>query len=93
MKGLGLPGGIIKADEDVETALKREVLEETGLRVTKLTYLWSINSHKIISMLCLFFEVEADGILEDFRRRFSLVDRSQGCNRKYGLWRCGNSNY
>lgn len=42
MKGLGLPGGIINASENVETALKREVLEETGLRThTHLTSPWS----------------------------------------------------
>ncbi len=65
MKGLGLPGGIINASENVETALKREVHEETGLRVTKLTYLGSVNSYKIISMLGLFFEVEAEGNIKD----------------------------
>ena len=65
MKGLDLPGGIIKAEEDVETALRREILEEVGLTVTKLEYLWSVNSYKGISMLCLFFNVEVEGNLKD----------------------------
>lgn len=65
MKGLGLPGGIIKADEDTGTALRREVKEETGLTVTKLEYLWSVSAYKKISMLCLFFNVEVEGNLKD----------------------------
>lgn len=31
--GYDFPGGGIEADEDIETALKREVFEETGLKV------------------------------------------------------------
>ena len=31
LKGLGFPGGIVKAGENMEESLEREVLEETGI--------------------------------------------------------------
>lgn len=36
--GYALPGGVLKGNEDYETAIKREIMEETGLEVTSLEY-------------------------------------------------------
>lgn len=41
-KGLGLPGGIIKKGETLEEAVRREVLEETGLKVVDCKYFISV---------------------------------------------------
>lgn len=38
---LGIPGGFLDADESLEVAARREVLEETGLVITGLEYLMS----------------------------------------------------
>lgn len=36
--GFALPGGILKGNEDFEAAIRREVKEETGLKLDKLKY-------------------------------------------------------
>ncbi len=67
-KGYGLPGGIMQSDEEAETALRREILEETGLTISKSTYLGSVSSRtKSLATLCLFFEVEIAGDTEDMQ--------------------------
>lgn len=40
-KGYGLPGGTLQKNENFETAAKREVEEETGLKVSSLVYFGS----------------------------------------------------
>ena len=40
-KGYALPGGVLKGNEDYESAIKREVKEETGLKISSLKYFGS----------------------------------------------------
>ncbi len=62
----GIPGGVIKGGENAEQALKREVTEETGLKVKSYKYLGSTESrYKGIGTLSLVFEVETTGIIEN----------------------------
>lgn len=39
--GYGLPGGVLQKQEGFEDGVKREVFEETGLRITSLNYFHS----------------------------------------------------
>jgi ADP-ribose pyrophosphatase YjhB (NUDIX family) len=62
LKGFGLPGGVVQTNEDIESSLRREIFEETGLKITKQTYLWSLPSISFsIPMLTLYYEVEVEG--------------------------------
>lgn len=66
LKGFGLPGGIIQAGETAEEALRREILEETGLTVKTSKYLFSVNSSiRGIPTLSLIFEVEVTGNIKE----------------------------
>ena len=65
---LDLPGGFIDLDEDAESAVCREILEETGLRVDpkEIRYLISVpNRYPFSGIVCrtidLFFEVRVFG--------------------------------
>ena len=64
-QGLCLPGGIARRSEPNEHALRREILEETGLRVEgqelKLCYFSDADVPCTISV----FEVQASGELKD----------------------------
>ncbi len=62
---LDLPGGFASLGETAEEGVKREVLEETGLTVTSVKYLFSLPnvyrySNVDIHTLDLFFECEVE---------------------------------
>ncbi|MDR0939345.1 MAG: NUDIX domain-containing protein [Mediterranea sp.] len=62
---LDLPGGFIDMDETGEEGVAREVLEETGLKVDRATYLFSLPNTYLYSgftvhTLDLFFRCEVE---------------------------------
>jgi 8-oxo-dGTP pyrophosphatase MutT (NUDIX family) len=64
-RGLSLPGGIAGWREPEEATLQREVQEETGLKVTKLTFRMRYPSTSDVPCLISVFEVEATGDLRE----------------------------
>jgi len=61
--GLSLPGGLIRRHESDEQALAREVLEETGLRVSTPSFLMRYASDWPFPLKTVAFEVEVSGTL------------------------------
>jgi ADP-ribose pyrophosphatase YjhB (NUDIX family) len=62
LNGLGIPGGIVQSGETLEEALKREVHEETKLKVKEITYFGSEkSSYKGISTVSTVFLVKVSG--------------------------------
>ena len=64
---LDLPGGFTDIGETVEEAVGREVMEETGLHVTQMRYLFSLPNKYLYSGLLiptmdLFFECRVDNL-------------------------------
>jgi len=62
---LDLPGGFVDMDETVEDGMRREIQEETGLRVGEVRYLFSIPnqylySGMLIHTIDMFYEVHVD---------------------------------
>ena len=88
---LDLPGGFVDYDETAEMAVCREVLEETGLQLSVVEYLFSIPNHYLYSdldvpTLDLFFQVHltqsvplyaADDVAECFFVPICQVDVMQ----------------
>jgi len=60
-----LPGGFVDMEETVEDAMRREIMEETGLTACEMTYRFSIPNHylysdMLIHTLDMFYEVQVN---------------------------------
>jgi 8-oxo-dGTP pyrophosphatase MutT (NUDIX family) len=64
-RGLSLPGGLASWKETEEETLRREVLEETGLRVTGQELRMQYHDTADVPCDISVFEVQATGELED----------------------------
>ena len=64
-RGLSLPGGLAGWKEAEETTLRREVLEEAGLSVSRLELKMRYGSTADVPCTISVFEVEASGELKD----------------------------
>lgn len=64
----GLPGGMVDWGEDIPTTIRRELVEETGLEVTKIRRLVGVYSSperdKRVHSICVVVEVEAQGSIQ-----------------------------
>ncbi len=63
-RGLSLPGGLASWKESAEETLRREVLEETGLRVTALELRMRYHSTADVPCDISAFDVQASGELK-----------------------------
>jgi 8-oxo-dGTP pyrophosphatase MutT (NUDIX family) len=62
-----LPSGLVDPGEDAETACRRELLEETGLRAERLTYLGGLRPDSgRLALIQHAFRVEASGPVPEF---------------------------
>jgi 8-oxo-dGTP diphosphatase len=64
-RGLSFPGGLAVPWETADQAMKREVLEETGLRIKHYTQLFEYRNSADVPVLLAVFAVEAEGELKD----------------------------
>jgi len=64
-RGLSFPGGFAMPWETAEQTMKREVSEETGLRVKHSTKLFEYRSSVDVPVALAVFAVEAEGELKD----------------------------
>lgn len=64
-RGFSFPGGLAHPGETAEQAMRREVEEETGLKVEKSGFLFDYRSTADIPCVVSVFEIEASGILAE----------------------------
>jgi len=64
-RGFSFPGGLAHRGETAEQAMRREVEEETGLKVEKFGFLFDYRSTADIPCVVSVFEVEASGTLAE----------------------------
>jgi len=64
-RGFSFPGGLAHPGETAEQAMRREVEEETGLKVEKSSFLFDYRSTADIPCVISVFEVEASGDLAE----------------------------
>jgi len=64
-RGFSFPGGLAHRGETAEQAMRREVEEETGLKVEKSSFLFDYRSTADIPCVVSVFEVEASGSLAE----------------------------
>jgi 8-oxo-dGTP pyrophosphatase MutT (NUDIX family) len=64
-RGFSFPGGLAHPGETAEQTMRREVEEETGLRVEKSSFLFTYHSTADIPCVVSVFEVEASGSLAE----------------------------
>jgi ADP-ribose pyrophosphatase YjhB (NUDIX family) len=64
-RGLSFPGGFDWPWESPEASVRREVTEETGLRVTRAAQLFEYHSSADVPVVLCVFAIEAEGELRD----------------------------
>lgn len=64
-RGISFPGGLAWPWETAEEAMKREILEETGLRVVESSFLCEYRSRAEIPCELTVFEARVSGCLRD----------------------------
>jgi 8-oxo-dGTP pyrophosphatase MutT (NUDIX family) len=64
-RGLSFPGGVAWPWETSEACLRREVSEETGLRVKSAAQMFEYHSTADVPVKICVFEIETEGELED----------------------------
>jgi len=64
-RGFSFPGGLAHPRETAEQAMRREVEEETGLKIEKSSFLFEYRSTADIPCVVSVFEVEASGCLAE----------------------------
>jgi 8-oxo-dGTP pyrophosphatase MutT (NUDIX family) len=64
-RGVSFPGGLAWPWETAEKAMRREISEETGLRVVESSVLFEYRSRAEIPCQLTVFEAQVSGILKD----------------------------
>ena len=59
--GIGFPGGLLKRGEAPETALRREVLEESGLSIVAIDFKFEFENSDLYPTRVRVFEAQVEG--------------------------------